>query len=566
MPSAFIPTAKTMLDCLASAANVFADRPAYSQFGTSLTFRDLDRLSSRIAAFLQSLPNVKPGDRVAVQLPNILAYPVIAFGIIKAGLVLVNTNPLYTPRETQRQLLNADIKVWFVAETTAYIVSMLAHELNDPTVVICDLFTLQPFWRRWPMNFHLRHRKRAVAAYDRGRHLTLYQALRMGQRRSWVKPHVRADDLMMLQYTGGSTGVLKGAMLTHANVVSNMHQVLSYLGSSIQYAQETIIAPLPLYHIFAFTVHCGLPLLVGTHNVLILDPTALGILMKELERYPFSAMTGVNTLFYSLLRMDTFRAMDFSRLRFAIAGGMKLDPKVARHWEDVTGKPLLEGFGMTETSPVACFNPPDANRIGSIGRAVPGTELKLVDTQGHDIESPHRPGELWIRGPQVMRGYWRNPEETSRHLTSDGWVKSGDLATFDEDGYWYIVGRVKRMILVSGFNVYPSEVEDVIRLHPDVIDCEATGMPHAVTGEIVKVRVLSRNKDLKPQDIRDHCRRFLTSYKLPKHVEFVDSLLRTAVDNRRHASHQEAHDENISTAPRQSVPGISGSGGLGGQN
>jgi long-chain acyl-CoA synthetase len=245
---------------------------------------------------------------------------------------------------------------------------------------------------------------------------------------------------------------------------------------------------------------------------------------------------------------------------------MKLDPKVARHWEDITGKPLLEGFGMTETSPVACFNPPDANRIGSIGKAVPGTELKLVDPQGRDISEPHTPGELWIRGPQVMRGYWRNPEESARHLTRDGWVKSGDLATFDEDGYWFIVGRVKRMILVSGFNVYPSEIEDVVRLHPDVIDCEASGMPHPVTGEVVKVRVLSRNKELKAQDIRNHCRRFLTSYKLPKHVEFVDNLLKTAVDKSRNESYPEVDDETISSNAQLPASGLSGSGGLGGQN
>jgi long-chain acyl-CoA synthetase len=554
-------TAKTMLDCLAAAVTEFADRPAYSQFGRSLTFRDIDRLSSRVAAFLQSLPHLQAGDRVAVQLPNILAYPVVAFGVIKAGMVLINTNPLYTPRETQRQLLNADIKVWFVAETAAYMVPMLAHELNNPTVVICELFTLQPRWRRWGMEFHMRYRKRAVAAYDRAEHLTLDQVLRRGKRRSWAPPAISPDDLLMLQYTGGSTGVLKGAMLTHANVVSNMHQVLNFLGVSIQRGQETIIAPLPLYHIFAFNVHCGLPLLAGTHNVLILDPTALRILLQELQRYSFSAMTGVNTLFYSLLRMDNFRAMDFTQLRFAIAGGMKLDPKVARQWEDVTGKPLLEGFGMTETAPVVCFNPPDANRVGSIGKPVPGTELKLVDTAGREIHDPHSPGELWVRGPQVMRGYWRNPEETARHLTPDGWVKSGDLACFDEDGYWFIVGRVKRMILVSGFNVYPSEIEDVVRLHPDVLDCEVSGMPHAVTGETVKVRVLSRNKELKPQDIRDHCRRFLTSYKLPKHVEFVDSLLKTAVDN-----NQEAYHETFSSVPRQSIPGLSSSGGMGGQN
>jgi long-chain acyl-CoA synthetase len=566
VPSASIPTAQTMLDCLAAAASTFADRPAYSQFGRTLSFREMDRLSSSVAAWLQSLPDVKPGDRVAVQLPNVLAYPVIAFGIIKAGLVLVNTNPLYTPRETQRQVLNADIKVWFVAETTASIVSMLVHELNDPRIVICELFTLQPLCRRLVMNFHLRYRRRAVTAYDRNRYPTLDKVLHLGKKRPWIKPNVQPDDLMMLQYTGGSTGVLKGAMLTHANVVSNMHQILNFLGANVEPGKETIIAPLPLYHIFAFTVHCGMPLLAGTHNILILDPTALGLLLQELQRYPFSAMTGVNTLFYSLLRMDNFRAMDFSRLRFAIAGGMKLDPKVARHWENVTGKPLLEGFGMTETSPVACFNPPDANRIGSIGKPVPNTELKLVNTDDQDVLTPHTPGELWIRGPQVMLGYWRNPEETARHRTRDGWVKSGDLATFDEDGYWYIVGRVKRMILVSGFNVYPSEIEDVVRLHPDVIDCEVIGQPHAVTGEIVKVRVLSRNKELKAQDIRDHCRRFLTSYKLPKHVEFVDSLLKTAVDNRRHESRQEAHDEKSNVYPRQFVSGLGGPGGMGGQN
>ncbi|WP_176736792.1 AMP-binding protein [Oligoflexus tunisiensis] len=530
MPIASIPTGKTMLDCFAAAAAEFADRPAYSQFGRTLTFREMDRLSTRVAAWLQSLPGVNPGDRVAIQLPNVLAYPVIAFGIIKAGLVMVNTNPLYTPRETQRQLVNADIKVWFVAETAAYMVSMLAHELHDPTVVICELFTLQPRWRRWGMQFHLHYRKRAVADYERRRYKTLDQVLRLGKRQPWNKPELKPEDLLMLQYTGGSTGVLKGAMLTHANIVSNMHQVLSFLGGSIARGQDTIIAPLPLYHIFAFTVHCGMPLLAGTHNVLILDPTAMGILIRELLHYPFAAITGVNTFFYSLLRMDTFRAMDFSHLRFAIAGGMKLDPKVARHWEDVTGRPILEGFGMTETSPVASFNPPEANHIGSIGQPVPGTEMKLVDTQGHDIHTPHTPGELWIRGPQVMSGYWRNPEETARHLTHDGWMLTGDIATFDEEGYWFIVGRVKRMILVSGFNVYPNEVEDVVRLHPDVLDCEVTGVPHAVSGETVKVRVVSHNKGLKPQDIREHCRRFLTSYKLPKHVEFVDSLLKTAVD------------------------------------
>ncbi len=516
--------ASTLFEFFDHACQEFGQRPAFSQFGCTLSFQQIDRLSEAVAAYLQSLPGVKPGDRVAIQVPNILAYPVIAFGIIKAGMVIVNTNPLYTPRETERQLKDAEIKVWFIAETSAHIVPLLHKSLQEPTVVICDLFAIHPRPKQWLMEFYLRHKRRAVAAYPRSKYIALQKVLSRGQRLRWQRPKLSGDELVMLQYTGGSTGVLKGAMLSHRNLATNIEQVRSFIAGSFRAGQEIIIAPLPLYHIFAFTVHCGTPLLTGAHNILILDPTALGALIKELSRWPFTAITGVNTLFYSLLRADSFRRLNFSSLRFGIAGGMKLDPKVAQHWQEVTGCPLLEGFGMSELSPVASFNPPDANRIGSIGKPVPGTSMKLVDAQGADILSPDTAGELWIKGPQVMQGYWKNPQETAQHLTADGWMRSGDLATFDRDGYWFIVGRVKRMILVSGFNVYPSEIEDVIRLHPDVVDCAVLGIPHAVTGEIIKARVISKNKELKAQDIREHCRLYLTTYKLPKHVDFVESL------------------------------------------
>lgn len=515
----------TLLDYIDQALQIYGNNPAYSQEGQTLSYREMIVKSRAIAAYLQQHPGLKPGDRIAVQLPNTLLYPVIAWGVLQAGMIIVNVNPQYTARETLKQLQDADVRAWFCADVSAHLLEEVRPELNCPLVVVCRLFDLHPWPQRNLFQFVIRYKRKAIKPYARHQVISFRKLLRDAARKVWKRPEPRPHDIAMLQYTGGSTGVLKGAMLSHSNLIANLEQVSQFLEqSSFIRGQEVVIAPLPIYHIFCFTVHCASSLITGMHNILILDATQFSSLIRELSRWPFACITGVNTLFHGLMRFESFRKLPFHHLKYAIAGGMKLEPQVARLWEEVTGKPVLEGFGMTELSPVASWNPPLANRIGTIGKPMPWTEFRIVDDDGRTLAAPEAIGELQVRGPQVMVGYWHKPEETIQHLSPDGWMRTGDLASFDIDGYWKIVGRKKRMILVSGFNVYPQEIEGVLLQHPDVVACQVFGVHHPINGEAIKVQIVSRNKELKAQDIRDYCKKNLTSYKIPRQIEFHESL------------------------------------------
>lgn len=515
---------RTLIDAFSEFTEKFAKLPAYSQSNQTLSYADLARLSRTVASYLQSRKDLKPGDRIAVQIPNTLLYPVLAWGILQAGMVLVNVNPQYTARETLRHLEDSEAKAWFCADIAAHLIEEVRKSYDLPLVVTCRLFELHPWPARNIYQFVLRYRRKAIKPYSAHRVIAFRTVLKEGSKQTWTKPDIQAHDLAMLQYTGGSSGTFMAAMLTHENLVANMEQVKYFLSQQAPLNHEILIAPLPLYHIFSFTVHCAASLLVGSHNVLILDASNIKGVVAELRRVKFTVITGVNTLFFALLRLESFKSLDFRPLKFSIAGGMKLDPEVARKWENLTGSPILEGFGMTELSPVASWNPLEGNKLGTIGKPMPLTEMRLTDSQGELIHAPGEAGELWVRGPQVMAGYWKKPEETKKHIDSEGWIRTGDLASFDEENYWKIVGRKKRMILVSGFNVYPQEVEAVLRSHPDVTDAHVIGKDHPVSGESVKAYIVTKNQDLTVHALRDYCKRHLTSYKLPKHIEVVPKI------------------------------------------
>ncbi len=521
-------TKRTLIDAFETFTKDHAKEPAYTQNSQTISYETLKEKSRRIAAYLMALPGMKKGDRVAIQVPNTLAYPVLAWGIIQAGMVIVNLNPQYSPYETKKQLADSGANVWFCSELSAHMIEEIRREISLTQVIVAPLFALH-FWpKRLVFDWIVRRRKKLIRPYSQNDVSDLTTILRQAKSRDWQRPFLAANDLAMLQYTGGSSGTFMGAMLTHANLVANMEQVRSFLSSQGQSAKEVLIAPLPLFHIFSFTVHCAASLLTGSHNILILDATQIKSVAEEMKKYRFTIITGVNTLFYALLRLESFKSINWSDLKFAIAGGMKLDPEVARRFETATGQPILEGFGMTELSPVASWNPKTKNKLGTIGKALPATEMELRSDDGQRITSPNTPGELWVRGPQVMQGYWQREEETRYHKDAEGWMRTGDLAEFDEEHYWKIIGRKKRMILVSGFNVYPSEVEAALKSHPAVLDAKVVGRPHPVNGESVKAYVVSRQGELSMATLRDYLKSFLTPYKIPKSIDFVTELPKEA--------------------------------------
>jgi long-chain acyl-CoA synthetase len=515
---------KNLIDTLEDLRKLYSKLPSYSQQGQTISYETMVRLSRRVASYLQNHPDLRRGDRIAIQLPNTLLYPVIAWGILQAGMVIVNLNPQYTAKETEKQLLDADVSAWFIADISAHLLDGVRPKIRCPLVVVCKLFDLHPWAQRNVYQFVLRYKRKAIRPFSKDRTVSFRKILQEGTSKPWVKPEIKASDLAMLQYTGGSSGVHMGAMLSHANIVANMYQLNHFLSDNIVRGKEILIAPLPIYHIFSFTVHCAATLLSGSHNVLILDASNISGMIAELKKWNFTIITGVNTLFFALMRLPSFKTIDFSHMKFAIAGGMKLDPLVAKKWEDLTNAPILEGFGMTELSPVASWNPKDDNRLGTIGKPIPETEMRLTDRDDNVISTPDSEGELWVRGPQVMQGYWQQPKQTAIHIDSNGWMRTGDLATFDADNYWTITGRKKRMILVSGFNVYPQEVEAVLNSHPDVLSSKVVGRMHPVNGESVKAYVVLKKQGLSANDLKAFCKTELTSYKLPKQIEVVANL------------------------------------------
>src|SRR5471030_557993 len=490
----------SLVEMFENAALRYADSPAFINMGEVMTFRKLEERSRAFAAYLQNELGLKKGDRVALMMPNLLQYPIALFGVLRAGMVVVNVNPLYTPRELEHQLNDS-------GASAIVIVSNFAHTL---------------------VNFVVKYVKRLVPKYHLPNAISFRTALQRGRRLQYIKPDVINDDLAFLQYTGGTTGVAKGAMLTHRNMQANLEQAKAAYAPLLRPGHELVVTALPLYHIFALTVNCLLFLEMGGRSLLITNPRDVPGMVKELSKYPFTAISGVNTLFNALLNNEDFRELDFSTLRLSVGGGMSVQKVVADKWEKLTGRHLLEGYGLTECSPLVAGNPYDLKHYsGSIGLPVPSTEVKLVDDNGHEV-ADGEPGELLIRGPQVMLGYWQRPAATDEVL-KDGWLSTGDIVTVDEQGFLRIVDRKKDMILVSGFNVYPNEIEEVVSQHEKVLEVAAIGVESESSGEIVKICVVKKDPSLTSEELLAHCRRMLTGYKVPKIVEFRDELPKSNV-------------------------------------
>lgn len=507
----------------------FAHRCAYQCMGAALSYQELAEYAAALAAWLQG-QGVKKGDRVALMMPNLLQYPVALYAVLRAGAVVVNTNPLYTAHELHHQLRDSGTTVVIIAENFAHTLEKAIAGTSVKRVLVTGIGDMLGGLKGVVTNLVVRHVKKMVPRWKLPDAVRFNDALREGAQLAFTAPALAHADLACLQYTGGTTGVAKGAMLTHGNLVSNLCQAHAWV---VPYThpdrQECIVTALPLYHIFAFTANCLVFLRLGAKNLLIVNARDIPGMIKELRHTRFTAITGVNTLFNALLNHPDFAKLDFSELNFTLGGGMAVQSVVAQRWLDVTGKPLAQAYGLTETSPAATINPLDKKEFtGSIGLPVPSTDIVIRDDYQHDL-ALHESGEICIRGPQVTPGYWNNPEETAKAFDSDGFLRTGDIGTMDENGYVYILDRKKDMILVSGFNVYPNEVEAAAAQHPDVIEAAAIGVPNERSGETVKLFVIPRNKDLTAEQVIEHCRTLLSGYKVPKHVEFRDTLPRSNV-------------------------------------
>ena len=506
----------------------FATRPAFSCMGRTITFADLDALSSTFGAWLQGIGCTK-GTRVALMMPNVLQYPICIFGTLRAGCAVVNVNPLYTPRELEHQLVDSGAEVIVVVENFAQTLQQVVARTKIRRIVVTSIGELLAIRGRI-VDLVLRRVKRAIPEWSLPGAIRFTDAMKQGRRRSLSRIPIGHDDLAFLQYTGGTTGIAKAAMLVHRNLVANMLQARAWLRPVLdENRREVILTPLPLYHIFSLTANCLVFMSIGGENVMITNPRDIAGFIKEMRRYRFTAMTGVNTLFNALLNHPRLRSVDFASFRLALGGGMAVQEAVARRWKTVTGVPLVEAYGLTETSPAATINPFDgAEYNGSIGLPIPSTDVVLRDDEGNDVPTD-QPGEICIRGPQVMAGYWQRPAETAHAMTADGYFKTGDIGTMDARGYIRIVDRKKDMINVSGFNVYPNEIENVVMMHEGVVECAVVGVPDRKSGEAVKLYVVRRDEQLKAQQLIAHCRAQLAGYKCPREVEFRSELPKSNV-------------------------------------
>lgn len=517
----------SVVDIFEQSVAQYKDQVAYINMGHSMTFTELDALSKQFAAYLQN-SGLQRGDAVAIMMPNLLQYPVAMFGILRAGMVVVNVNPLYTARELKHQLIDANVKAIVIVENFACTLEKVIADTPVETVLLTALGDMLPAPKRWVVNAVVKHVKKMVPAFSLPQASSFMSAVKSGARHTYSRPDISNDDIAFLQYTGGTTGVSKGAMLTHRNMVANLEQVSGILATAITPGQDFVVTALPLYHIFALLANCLLFLKFGCRNLLITNPRDMPGFVSELSKYPFTILPGVNTLFNGLLNTPGFAELDFSNFKFGLGGGMAVQRPVAEKWQKVTGTVLLEGYGLTECSPVVTVNPPQLEAYkGSIGMPVPSTEIMLMDEDG--IEVPDgEVGEMWVKGPQVMKGYLNRPEATDEIL-KNGWLATGDIARVDEQGYFYIVDRKKDMILVSGFNVFPNEIEEVAAMHDMVMEAAAVGVPHEVSGEVVKLFVVRKDEALTAEAVIAHCRNHLTGYKVPKHVVFKDDLPKTNV-------------------------------------
>lgn len=514
-------------DMLERSFRDFADRPAFASFGHKMSYAEVDRLSRDFAAYLQSLPGLEKGSRVALMMPNILSYPVALFGVLRAGMVVVNVNPLYTPRELEHQLDDSGAEAIVVVSLFAATVRAVVTRTVVKHVIETGVADLLGAPKRWLINYVAGRKAPRVSDWP-VRPVTLRAALAAGAKLPLADAAPTHDTIAFLQYTGGTTGRAKGAVLTHGNIVANVIQGQAWLGERKQPQHDIVITALPLYHIYALTVNCFSYLRRGGLNVLIANPRDLPGFVKELKKWPFTAITGVNTLYNGLLHTPGFSDIDFSRLELAMGGGAAIQRPVAERWKEATGVSIMEGYGLSETSPIATSNLTEGEFTGGIGYPIPSTEVKICDDTGKEVPLGTE-GEICVRGPQVMQGYWNRPEETEAAFTQDGFFRTGDIGVMDEDGLIRLTDRKKDIILVSGFNVYPSEIEEVIAGHPGVMECAVIGVPDEQSGEVVKAFVVRKDPDLSAEAVRAYCKENLTGYKVPKQIEFRDSLPKTPI-------------------------------------
>ena len=517
----------SIIDILDESVAKYGEKNAYINMGQTISFSELDSLSRQFAAYLMN-NGFKPGDAIAIMMPNLLQYPVALFGILRAGMTVVNVNPLYTARELKHQLNDSQAKAIIIVENFAHTLDKVVADTGIQEVLLTSLADMLPAPKRWVVNFVVKHVKKMVPSYSLSGAKSFMSVLKAGEKLTYERPEINNQDLAFLQYTGGTTGVSKGAMLTHRNMIANLEQVSGLLSTVITPGKDLVVTALPLYHIFALLANCLLFLKFGCPNLLITNPKDMPGFVKELEKYPFAILPGVNTLFNGLLNTPGFSDLDFSNFKFGLGGGMAVQRPVAEKWQKVTGTVLLEGYGLTECSPVVAVNPPQLEAYkGAIGLPVPSTDIMLIDDNGNEV-GVGESGELWVKGPQVMKGYYNRPE-ASDEIFKDGWLATGDIARCDEEGYFYIVDRKKDMILVSGFNVFPNEIEEVAAMHDAVLEVAAIGVPHDVSGEVVKLFIVRKDDSLTAEAVITHCRSHLTGYKVPKHIEFKEELPKTNV-------------------------------------
>ena len=523
------PRFRSLREMIEHSFQEYPDNPAYTNMGTTITYRDLDALSMQFACYLQKKLELTRGERVAIMLPNILQYPVAMCGAFRAGLVVVNVNPLYTARELKHQLQDSGAKFIVILENFAHILEEVIDDTDVEQVITTGVGDLLKFPKNLLVNFVLRHVRREVPRYSFANSVTFRQALNAGANEQLSHVEIGLADIAYLQYTGGTTGVSKGAMLSHRNMVYNVEQSIHWQGDAYDGVKPLVaITALPLYHIFSLQGNCLLGMAQGGLNVLITNPRDMPGFVKEISRFEFNLLTGVNTMFAGLLNTPGFKDIDFSALRVVVGGGMAVQPAVARQWQKVTGKPILQGYGLTETSPAAVCNTIDSEFTGSIGLPIPSTEAMIVGDDGNPLPVGGI-GEICIKGPQVMEGYWQRPAETAEVMLPGGWLRTGDIGRMDENGFIYIEDRKKDMILVSGFNVYPNEVENVVVEMEGILEAAAIGVPHEKSGEVVKVFAVRTDTSITEQDVLEYCRENLTGYKRPKIVEFRDELPKTNV-------------------------------------
>ena len=516
-------------DVFRQSVEKFAHQPAFQNMGKTLTYAEVGKLAENFASYLQNVLKLPRGERVAIMLPNLLQYPIALFGILQAGLVAVNTNPLYTPRELEHQLKDSGATTIIVLENFANTLELVLPRTQIKHVIVASVGEMFGFFKGTLMNFVLRKIKKMVPEYRISGAIPFQTTLKEGAAHTFRPVTLTREDTALLQYTGGTTGVAKGAILSHGNICANMQQAAEWIVNLLRPGKETVIAALPLYHIFALTVNLMIFTQAGSKIILITNPRDMKSFISDMKKERVSVFVGVNTLFNGMVNQSDFATIDFSSLKLTLGGGMATQKAVAEKWKNITGTPIVEAYGLTEASPGVCCNPLNIETYsGGIGLPIPSTEIELRDADGNEV-AQGQPGEMWIRGPQVMKGYWNRPEETAKVLDSRGFLATGDIAVMDEKGWFKLVDRKKDLIVVSGFNVYPNEVEDVAASHPKVLEAACIGVSSPKTGEALKLFIVKKDESLTAEELIAFCRTELTAYKVPKDIEFRDELPKSNV-------------------------------------